>query len=284
MKQTYGTNDSYHKDKDSEPEVEPEATPEVVKPNFAEMGPVVQLQNEGKLEEAWNLMKTLSTFDYLKQKDPTGMEIFEATNEAGDYQAAFDMSMKHNMAKYGAEPLRMWGYSDDIIEQYSASETEEDYSEWIPIIELQNEGKFEEAWNLMKNLDSFDQLIEKDPEGMSKLIDANENGYFQEAFDGMMIHNISSYGADVIRAWGYDSSLVSKYEKMSKWIPIMKLQQDGNLEAAWEEMKQLPDFWEKVKTNPQMKEFKDLNEAGEFEQAFDQMISYKIMVIQSSLV
>ena len=279
LKQEYGTNDSYHKS-DKEVEAESAATSGGSKPNFAEMVPVVQLQNEGKLAEAWEVMKSLSTFEYLKQMDPTGMGILEQTNEAGNFELAFDMSMKHNMQMYGPGPLKAWGYSDQIIQKYSdqADDQTDEYAEWGPVIQLQNQGKLAEAWEIMKNLKTFDALVEKDPEGMAKLTEANENGFFQEAFDGMMIHNISTYGADLIRAWGYSNELVAKYSKMAVWVPIMKLQQSGQLEAAWEETKQLKEFWAKMENNPQLKEFKELNEAGQFQEAYDKMISYKIMV------
>ena len=50
------------------------------------------------------------------------------------------------------------------------------------MIKLQNEGKLEEAWEIMKHLPSFKLLMEKDPVGMQKLWDANEAGYYQDAF------------------------------------------------------------------------------------------------------
>ena len=47
MREQYGTNDSYHNAHKEDHS----------KTDFSDWAPVVHLQNEGKLEEAWNLMK-----------------------------------------------------------------------------------------------------------------------------------------------------------------------------------------------------------------------------------
>ena len=50
---------------------------------------MIKLQNEEKLEEAWEIMKHLPSFKLLMEKDPVGMQKLWDANEAGHYQDAF---------------------------------------------------------------------------------------------------------------------------------------------------------------------------------------------------
>ena len=100
-------------------------------------------------------------------------------NEAGDYEQAFDEMMKWKIEKYGSDMIKSWGYD---VSKYVDDSGKKDYSGWIPVIALQNEGKLADAWEKMKVLPSFHEMMKKDPIQMQMLWDANENGDYQEAF------------------------------------------------------------------------------------------------------
>ena len=91
-----------------------------------------------------------------------------------------------------------------------------------------------------------------------------------------MIHNIDTYGSDVVKMWGYNSDLIEKYSKMARWGPIIKLQVEGKLAEAWEKTKIHPEFLEMMKYEPALKEYWNMNEAGKYEEAHDAMMKWKI--------
>ena len=180
-----------------------------------------------------------------------------------------------------AEMKKELGTNDSYHkEKHDDSNAGKDWEKWIPIQKLQQAGDYEGAWNLMKHMP---EILEKAKEpDMAKFIELNESGQYETAFDGMMMWKIDQYGADVVESWGYD---VSKYtngttfhkthDSWQKWVPMMELQQKGDLEGAWTLMKQMPDF-DQMKSKPGMAKFIALNEAGEYQLAYDGMIESKI--------
>ena len=93
----------------------------------------------------------------------------------------------------------------------------------------------------------------------------NESGEYEAAFEEMIMSKIKKYGLETLENWGYE---LEPYFERSPWAPIIKLQAEGFLAEAWELMKELPEFQEKM-SNPWVQSYYDQNEAGNFQEAHD---------------
>ena len=118
----------------------------------------------------------------------------------------------------------------------------------------------------MKEMPEFQAKLEKNPE-MQSFVDLNESGEFEAAFEEMIMAKIKKYGLETLENWGYE---LEPYFERSPWAPVIKLQAEGFLAEAWELMKELPEFQEKM-TNPWIQSYYDQNEAGNYQEAHDRL-------------
>ena len=81
----------------------------------------------------------------------------------------------------------------------------------------------------------------------------------------MMKWKMEKYGPDMLKAWGYD---VTPYVEPSGWSQIVQLQNSGKLKEAWQVTKEFSEFLEKMEKEPFLKEYWNMNEAGNYQEAF----------------
>ena len=75
----------------------------------------------------------------------------------------------------------------------------------------------------------------------------------------------------------YESSVNEKSaDHKSNWAEIGELRDAGKWAEAWSKIKVMPKIVGKIKTDPFMKKYWDLNEAGHYKKAHDLMVTYKI--------
>lgn len=75
----------------------------------------------------------------------------------------------------------------------------------------------------------------------------------------------------------YESTAETKStDHKSDWTEIGQLRDAGKWAEAWSKIKAMPKIAEKTKTDPFMKKYWDLNEAGHYKKAHDLMVTYKI--------
>lgn len=262
MKQELGTQDSYHKSKqDSKYESTAEEKSTDHKSDWSEIG---RLRDAGKWADAWAKIKEMPKIAEKTKTDPF-MKKYWDLNEAGHYKKAHDLMVTYKIEKYGADVVKAWGM------EYT--------SPWAPVVHLQNKGDYKQAWEKMKEMPEFQAKLEKNPE-MQSFVDLNESGEYEAAFEEMIMAKIKKYGLETLENWGYE---LEPYFERSPWAPVIKLQAEGFLAEAWELMKELPEFQEKM-TSPWIQSYYDQNEAGNYQEAHDSMMQWKIKEYGEDLV
>ena len=157
------------------------------------------------------------------------------------------------------------------------------------------------AWEKMKEMPEFQAKLEKNPEmqrkvlsrifstrlspfamnnflsNFSSFVDLNESGEYEAAFEEMIMSKIKKYGLETLENWGYE---LEPYFERSPWAPVIKLQAEGFLAEAWELMKELPEFQEKM-NNPWIQAYYDQNEAGNYQEAHDRFEIYRLFIYKN---
>lgn len=157
------------------------------------------------------------------------------------------------------------------------------------------------AWEKMKEMPEFQAKLEKNPEmqrkvlsrifstrlspfamnnflsNFSSFVDLNESGEYEAAFEEMIMSKIKKYGLETLENWGYE---LEPYFERSPWAPVIKLQAEGFLAEAWELMKELPEFQEKM-NNPWIQAYYDQNEAGNYQEAHDRFEIHRLFIYKN---